>query len=146
MKTAVLIMSLIFVSISAWSKVTFPRQTIKVGNISVNAEIASTDAQHEQGLMFRQTLKEGRGMLFVFNEAQLRTFWMKNTFIPLSIGFFDSNKKLIDIQEMEPAKSEIDANIKTYTSSAPAQYVLEAPKGWFVRHKINKGEVLKLQK
>jgi uncharacterized membrane protein (UPF0127 family) len=130
----------------AQGQVKFTTKIIKIANVNINAEIAEKENEHSQGLMFRQKLKEGRGMLFVFKDEQSRTFWMKNTFIPLSIGFFDSKKKLIDIQDMEPMKSEMDTDIKTYTSAGPAQFALEVPVGWFSRHKIKVGAQLEISK
>ncbi len=65
---------------------------------------------------------------------------MKNTFIPLSIGFFDSQKTLVDIQDMEPVKSEMDQNPKSYLSQSPAQFALEVNQGWFAKNKIKIGD------
>lgn len=69
---------------------------------------------------------------------------MKNTFIPLSIGFFNSKKVLVDIQDMEPAKSEMDQNPKSYLSRSPAQYALEVNQGWFQKNKIKLGDRFEL--
>lgn len=138
MKTIVVLAS-IFCSLVANAEVQFSKKKIQVGPVSVTVEIADTPEKTSHGLMYRQKLEEGTGMLFVFPDEEPRSFWMKNTFVPLSIGFFDSKKKLIDIQDMEPVKSEMQSDLPTYPSRGPAQYALEVPKGWFKKHKIKIG-------
>lgn len=78
-------------------------------------------------------------MLFVYDKQQVLSFWMKNTFIPLSIGFFDRNKKLVDIQDMEPMKSIMQEPQISYQSKFPAKYALEMNKGWFKKNQIKLG-------
>lgn len=85
--------------------------------------------------MGRKNLNENEGMLFVFPKKEILHFWMKNTLIPLSIGFFDENQKLIEILDMElPSQS-----LKTYKSQLPSLYALEVPQGWFHDRKITLG-------
>ena len=79
-------------------------------------------------------------MLFIFPDEQPRSFWMKNTFVPLSIGYFNAKKELIDMIDMEPAQSEMQNQFPTYASKGPAQYALEVPKGWFLKNKIKIGQ------
>lgn len=122
--------------------VQFGKKKIKVGGVPLTVEIADTPEKTSRGLMFRQKLDEGTGMLFIFPDEEIRSFWMKNTFIPLSIGFFDSGKKLVDIQDMKPVKSELESNPPSYLSAAPARYALEVPKGWFKKKKIKLGAEL----
>ncbi|NUO79125.1 DUF192 domain-containing protein, partial [candidate division KSB1 bacterium] len=78
------------------------------------------------------------GMLFVFEEARIQAFWMRNTFIPLDIAFIDAGGKIIDIQRMEPLDET-----KSYFSPAPVPYVLEVNAGWFERNAIKVGELVK---
>lgn len=118
------------------SDVTFSKRWLQIGNEKIRVEIADTEEKTARGLMFRKSLPDGEGMLFVFPDEQVRSFWMKNTFIPLDIGYFDREKKLIDIQQMEPVKTELQVEITTYPSKGPAMYALEVPKGWFSRKKI----------
>ena len=119
----------------------FEKRKIQVGKKTVTVEIADNADLREHGLMFRDKLAENTGMLFIFDSEQSLNFWMKNTLIPLSIGFFDENKKLIDIQEMVPAVMG-DQDPKHYPSSGPAMYALEMPKGWFEHNKISRGTIL----
>lgn len=117
---------------------------IQLGEKSILVEIAKTDEEQQKGLMYRKSLPKDRGMLFVFNDLEVRRFWMKNTFIPLSIAYFDENQVLIDIIDMEPVKSEMAVNLPYYESSKPAKYALEMNQGWFEENKISKGTKLKL--
>ena len=122
------------------ASVHFEKKKIKLGNQILTVEIADTNEKSAQGLMFRKSLPEGTGMLFEFPNEEVRAFWMKNTFIPLSIGYFDSKKTLIDIQDMLPAQSEMQNEFPNYPSKGPAQYALEVPKGWFLKKKIILGQ------
>lgn len=124
------------VPLTLWADVKFEKKKLKIGSQTLTVEIADTNEKAARGLMYRKELPEGTGMLFVFPDEQVRGFWMKNTFIPLSIGYFNSKKELIDIQDMVPAQSEMQMDLPTYVSKQPAQYALEVPKGWFSKHKI----------
>lgn len=110
----------------------------------IQVELAETQEQHAQGLMFRQKLNNNEGMLFVFTDEQVREFWMKNTLISLDIGYFDKNKKLIDIQQMSPVSSILQIQIPTYPSKLPAMYALEMVKGWFKKNKFAEGATFKI--
>ena len=123
----------------------FEKKTIKVGNTKILVELADTREKQAYGLMFRQSLKDGEGMLFVFQDEEVRNFWMKNTFIDLSIAYISSNKKIIKILDMAATKSEMESFLSTYSSETPAQYALEVPKGWFLRNKIKLGDKLVLK-
>ena len=90
--------------------------------------------QREKGLMFRKSLNESDGMLFVFEREQKLNFWMKNTYIPLDIAYIDKNGIINEIYHMKP----LDVSL-TYNSIKPAMYALEVNLGWFSRHKIKTG-------
>ena len=115
-----------------------PTAQLELGGHSIEVEIADTPRTRARGLMGRKTLEEGHGMLFVFDRPQLLSFWMKNTLIPLSVGFFDSEKRLLNTVEME-VPGPGDSDLPSYESQGPAQYALEMPKGWFRKTKIRKG-------
>jgi uncharacterized protein len=119
-------------------EIAFQKQKIKIANKVLSVEIADTDEKRAHGLMFRETLKQDHGMLFIFDAEEPLGFWMKNTLIPLSIGYFDQNKKLMNVLEMSPAIAG-EAHPKTYHSVRPAKYALEMPKGWFSRNKVEIG-------
>jgi uncharacterized membrane protein (UPF0127 family) len=100
------------------------------GTDTVQAEVARTVEEREQGLMFREKLEEGRGMLFVFPDVQTRSFWMENTLIPLDIAYLDENLLIVDIQPMEPLSTDL------HPSAKPAMFALEVPMGWFAAQGI----------
>lgn len=128
------------------TEVSFQKKSIAIGTVTIQAEIADTPEKTARGLMFRTALEDGHGMLFVFEKEETRNFWMKNTFIPLSIGFFNAKKQLIDVQDMKPVGSEMETNIPSYSSAGPAKYALEVPLGWFTKKKIKFGSRLKFLK
>ena len=105
----------------------------------VKAEIASNPEDRKQGLMHRESLKDGHGMLFIFERDQILSFWMKNTFIPLSIAFITNDGRIIDIKDMYPH------NETSVTSSRSARYALEVPQGWFSRVGIQTGDIVKIK-
>lgn len=104
------------------------------GSDTVRAEIAESPEARERGLMYRRDLPEGTGMLFVFQSEAERSFWMRNTYIPLSIAFLDSGMRIVDIQRMEPEAEEY------HDSESPAMFALEVPQGWFEEHGVAEGE------
>ncbi|MBX3020531.1 MAG: DUF192 domain-containing protein [Bdellovibrionales bacterium] len=114
----------------------------KIGSKSFEAYIADDDGRREQGLMFIEKMPEDSGMLFVFEESRTLGFWMKNTLIPLSIAFIDSQGKVVDIQEMDVASSSMSINIPSYQSRQPAQFALEMNRGWFAKNKLKVGDKL----
>jgi len=102
--------------------------------IKLNAEIADNDSEREKGLMFRKSMNENEGMLFVFEKEKNLNFWMKNTYIPLDIAYIDRNGIINEIYHMKP----LDVSV-TYNSIKPAMFALEVNLGWFSRHKIKTG-------
>ncbi len=112
--------------------------TITIGTKNLHVEIVQNEEDRMRGLMHREQLPENQGMLFVFEEAQMQAFWMRNTFIPLDIAFIDANGKIIDIQRMTPLDET-----KSYQSPAPVPYALEVNAGWFEKNGIKIGETVK---
>jgi len=109
-------------------------QRITINGAPLFVETAQTDTERQRGLMFRENLPPDQGMLFVFPAAQIQSFWMRNTFIPLDIAFISSEGAIVDIQQMKPVDESI-----LYTSRAPALYALEVNAGWFAAHQIDLG-------
>lgn len=144
LKSYCLVASFLFLSLAHGNEVQFEKGKIWIDKKQVIVEIARTEEQLSRGLMFREKLSEGHGMLFIFPTERRLSFWMKNTFIDLDIGFFNRERKLIDIQEMKAVGSVIE-NPKSYVSKAPAMYALEVPKGWFKKNKISEGAVFRLE-
>ena len=88
--------------------------------------------------MYRSQLLPGRGMIFIFPEAQTRSFWMKDTLIPLDIAYMDANLRIVDIQAMEPQTLDL------HPSARPAAFALEVPMGWFAEVGIEVGAEARL--
>lgn len=121
-------------------KVSFDKQKIKIGSKIIQVEIAKTPDQHQYGLMNRNSLRENDGMLFIFENEQTLSFWMKNTFIDLSIAYIDKNKQIVDIQEMKATNQMMVGDLPSYPSAKPALFALEMNKGWFKKNKIKVGQ------
>jgi hypothetical protein len=105
--------------------------------VTLEVEVADTPAARARGLMYRTWLPEYAGMLFVFETPQRLAFWMKNTWIPLSIAFIDASWRVVDIQDMDPPPP--GGEIPIYVSRREAQYALEVNQGFFTRHGIGVG-------
>ncbi|MBE7436955.1 MAG: DUF192 domain-containing protein [Spirochaetales bacterium] len=115
------------------------KETIYIGTNKLTVEIAATPESRERGLMYRSSLDPDHGMLFVFRKPDVQTFWMKNTLIPLDIGFFDDQGFLILTHSMDT-----DDGKKRYSSMEPALYAVETDRGWFEKKQIRKYAELKL--
>ena len=102
--------------------------------VEVSLEVAATPAERERGLMYRTSLAEGRGMLFVFDADGNQSFWMKNTLIPLDLLFIARDGTVVGIHANATPQST--ANIAV---GMPSRYVLEVPGGWAARHGISAG-------
>jgi uncharacterized membrane protein (UPF0127 family) len=142
LKCFLLLLHLLGLSLGA--QAAFDKKTATIGKIKIKVEVAETPQQHAQGLMFREKMGPEEGMLFIFPGEEPRSFWMKNTLIDLSIGFFTKDGILIDIQEMKSGKGVPDSMLASYVSAKPAKYALEMNKGWFDKRKVKLGTVLKV--
>jgi uncharacterized membrane protein (UPF0127 family) len=105
-------------------------------SVTLKAEIARTDKQRQRGLMFRKELKDGEGMLFIFEQDQILSFWMKNTLVPLSIAYISREGVILEIRDLEPG------NLRPVASSRSCRYALEVPRGWFDRAGLGPGDRL----
>jgi len=111
-------------------------------NLSFKVELAKNQAQWTRGLMFRDYLPVNNGMLFIFPDENLRSFWMKNMKIPLDMLFISADKKIIDIKEnFAPCLSDI---CESYFSAGPAKYVLEINAGLVKEKNIKIGEEIRI--
>ena len=118
---------------SADPLLTYP---LRVGEHSLRAEVADTPETRRRGLMFRNRLPESAGMIFIFPNEQRISMWMKNTLIPLSVAFIDSNGRITNIEQMQPGSKQ------THSSSRPARFALEMNQGWFKERGIKSGDVV----
>jgi uncharacterized membrane protein (UPF0127 family) len=103
------------------------------GADTVLAEVAATPDERADGLMYRDEVPDGTGMIFVFPDSQPRSFWMANTYVALDIAYMNPSYRIVDIIAMEPLITD------SYPSSAPAMFGLEVRQGWFAEHGIAVG-------
>jgi uncharacterized membrane protein (UPF0127 family) len=104
--------------------------------VRLRVEIADDVSEQTRGLMYRTALAEDRGMLFIFPHEEIRSFWMKNTLIPLSIAYLNSEGRIVDIQDMKP----LDDDLPHYVSAEPARYALEVNQDFFEEHGVKVGD------
>ena len=114
--------------------------TVSINGNPLTVELATSPASRGCGLSHRNELPENQGMLFIFSDLRPRNFWMKDTFIPLSIAYLDDSGQIISIQDMVPLQTD-----PHYPSSHPAAYALEVNQGWFSRHGIGVGDVVEMK-
>ena len=115
-----------------------PLRTIQIGNRSIEVELADEIHERQRGLMHRKEIESNHGMLFVYPVAELRSFWMKNTYIPLSIAYIGSDCQIVHIASMTPLST------KGVPSVYPAQFALEMNQGWFEGNGVKVGDTLKV--
>jgi uncharacterized protein len=103
--------------------------------INLDIEIADDEAERMRGLMDRMSMPESAGMLFIFENDEPRSFWMKNTYISLDIIFINSNKEIVSIQKYTQPQTT-----SAIPSERPAMYVLEVNAGFTDKYGINPGD------
>lgn len=111
-----------------------PTTNLVIGTNKVVAEVATTPDERSTGLMNRFSLQPDHGMLFVFERTEPLAFWMKNTYIPLSVAFMDERGRILNIEDMAPQTET------THWSTGPARYALEMRKGWFAERGVKAGD------
>ena len=116
------------------------RVTLNVNGVDFGVEVADCDASRKKGLMGRLMLEDDHGMLFVFDDVRRRSFWMKDTYLPLSIAYLDDVGRILNIESMTPF------NIQGVRSSGPAKYAIEMNAGWFDKKGVKPGQIIKLKR
>ena len=109
---------------------------ISVDGHRLQAEVADTPVDRIQGLMYRRNLGQNSGMLFVYERAAHLSFWMKNTWVPLSVAFIDDNGDIVHIEDMDPHSTRI------HRSPLIVRYALEVNAGWFSERGIGTTSVV----
>jgi hypothetical protein len=104
--------------------------------------IADDSNEWQKGLMFVESLPKNKGMLFIFTDSSPRTFWMKNTLIPLDMIFVDENFVVVDVKEnVPPCESD---PCDTYPSVVPSKFVLELNAGSVKENNISIGQIMRM--
>ncbi len=111
---------------------------MKIGDKTFVMQVADTEAERQLGLMYRKSLDENEGMLFIYPEEQLQSFWMKNTFVPLDIAYATKDGRVLNIEQM--AAHDLNGS----DSIAPAKYVIELPLGAAEKAKLKPGMTVKI--
>jgi uncharacterized protein len=114
-----------------------PSMTVKTtsGNvILLRLEVAATEAEREKGLMNRQHLDPDAGMVFVFQSPTLESFWMENTYIPLTVAFIGADHRVLETQDMAALTTNLHTPLELY------QYAVEANQGFFAANGIRVGD------
>ena len=117
-----------------------PTVKLWLGTQEIAAEIALTLRQIETGMMFRTNIADNEGMLFVFTAPHQAAFWMKNVPIPLSCAYLDPEGAILEIHDMYPH----DTN-PIVARSDRVQFVLETARGWFERHQVSPGALVRTE-
>jgi len=117
---------------------TLKKVTLKIGTVTLSAEVAKTELERNRGLMYRSSLRDGEGMLFVFDTDQMVSFWMKNTKVPLSIAYILSDGTIVQLLDLAPYSEE------PRPSERSIRYALEVPQGWFSRVGVHVGDKVEI--
>ncbi len=113
-----------------------PAIDLGAGFYSIHAEVARSEREREIGLMWRTSMAQTDGMLFVFGDPRQQCFWMRNTLIPLSAAFIADDGQIINIVEMAPQTDD------SHCSARPVRFVLEMNRNWFGKHGIKPGDFI----
>ena len=120
--------------LSAPGRAEMPVRQLSISRHTFSVEVAHTEPARIQGLMFRQSLGENDGMLFVFSHPERYSMWMMNTDIPLSVAFLDEKGVILNIADMMPRTAT------AHSSAGAAKYALEMNLGWFASRNVRPGQ------
>lgn len=110
-----------------------PTTSLHAGMHNIRAQLATTPHQRQIGLMYRQSMPNHEGMLFVFDEPATQCFWMRNTLIPLTAAFLTEDGAVVNTVDMKPQSDD------SHCSAKPVRFVLEMNQGWFAKRGIKPG-------
>jgi uncharacterized membrane protein (UPF0127 family) len=113
-----------------------PVAQLNAGMHLIRAEVVSEPGTRAQGLMYRKSMPQNAGMLFIFDEAEVHCMWMKNTLIPLSVAFIDDRGAIVNIADMDPQTEA------SHCAAQPVRYALEMNRGWFGARGVKPGSRL----
>ena len=110
-----------------------PRFTLNAGMHLIQAQVAQESEQRQIGLMWRKDLPINEGMLFVFEQASVQCFWMRNTLTALTAAFLEDDGTIVNLADMKPQSDD------SHCSTKPVRFVLEMNQGWFKKRGIAAG-------
>ena len=117
-------------------QLTLPRVPLTAGMYRIDAQIAQSPQERQIGLMNRKSMPQHEGMLFVFEQASVQCFWMKDTLLPLTAAFVADDGTIVNLENMKPQTTE------SHCSAKPVRYVLEMNQGWFAKKGVKPGSKL----
>src|SRR5690348_6387177 len=120
--------------LSAQLHAEMPASQLRISGHLLTVEIAHTEAARSRGLMFRQSMDENSGMLFIFPQPERHGMWMMNTNMPLSVAFEDEKGVILNIADMMPRTAT------AHRSAGAAKYAIETNLGWFTARNIKPGD------
>ena len=112
---------------------------ISIGGVELQLQLALKPAEQQKGLMYREILDKNHGMLFLFERPEIRGFWMRNTRIPLDIGYFDSSGRLLEVHKLFPF-DETPINSR----SREVLIAIETNRGWYAANNIEVGDRIEM--
>ena len=130
----ILVLSVVLFAFSCKKDDVLKTQILRINQWEITVETADTQETQEKGLMGRESMNEDWGMLFVYDRDSRKSFWMKNTKIPLSIAYIGADRTIREIYDMEPLST------RTVDSRYSVRYALEVNQGAFQRHGIKTGD------
>lgn len=133
---------IILLALAVCSSCSAGKPSVELNGKRFTVEIADTSQKQALGLMFRDSLPDDHGMIFVFPREAMRAFWMKNCRIPLDILYFDEDLRLVSMSENTPPCTT--PRCPSYPSTGPAKYVLELNAGKAAELGVQPGDVLEL--
>ena len=110
-----------------------PRITLNAGMHLIQTQVAQDFEQRQTGLMWRKEMPQNEGMLFVFEQAGVQCFWMRNTLLPLTAAFVADDGTIVNLEDMKPMSDD------SHCSKKPVRFVLEMNQGWFAKRNIQAG-------
>lgn len=108
---------------------------ISIGGCELQLQLALKPAEQQKGLMYRESLDNDHGMLFLFDRPDKRVFWMRNTSIPLDIGYFDSSGQLLEVHKLFPYDETV-----VNSRSREVLIAVETNRGWYAANGIQVGD------
>lgn len=118
-----------------------PTLKVRVGSEEMVAEVCKTGVEIATGMMFRTKMAENEAMIFIFQDAAPRSFYMRNCLVPLSAAYIEPDGKIAEIVDLQLG-DEVGVQSKT----GNIQFVLEVPQGWFKRHSITNGTIIRTER
>ncbi len=118
-----------------------PTIRVWLGDQELIAEIARQPVEIATGMMFRTNMLENEAMLFVFPDAEPRSFYMRNCVVPLSAAYISPDGEILEIIQLQPHD---ETGVESKSNNV--QFVLEVPQGWFKRHNVLVGAIVRTER